>query len=384
MATIVLVHGLWSDGSSWARVITELHAMGHYPVAAQLDLETFDGDVAAVRRTLATVAGPVLLAGWSYGGAVIGEAARTHPDVTALAYVAAFAPAEGESVSGLSRRHPGSLIPAYVVVAGDYTYMGRDHFGQVLAADAPADAVVVAAATQRMVRIGLDRVKVGPPAWLDLPSQYLVTTADQAVPPQLQREMAARMGAVATELDSSHTPLLSQPREVAQFLDRACTAAGLTADQEDSGQRAAEMTAGLERFVAAQEDTYDDVKAELGAGHKRSHWMWFVFPQVSGLGSSKMATIHAITSLEEAKAYLAHPVLGSRLRECSRLLLDGSTGRAGEILGRVDAMKLRSSMTLFSHAAPSEDIFQHVLDRFYEGFKDPATEKILKVWRSQP
>ncbi|MEO6530166.1 MAG: alpha/beta fold hydrolase, partial [Specibacter sp.] len=146
MATIVLVHGLWSDGTSWARVITELRAMGHNPVAAQLSLESFDDDAASVRRTLATVSGPVLLAGWSYGGAVVGEAARGSDAVKALAYVAGFAPAEGESVSGLSRKHPGSLIPAHVVVADDYTYISRDHFGAVMGPDIPADALAVAAA----------------------------------------------------------------------------------------------------------------------------------------------------------------------------------------------------------------------------------------------
>ncbi|MFB9166525.1 alpha/beta fold hydrolase [Arthrobacter psychrochitiniphilus] len=222
MANIVLVHGLWSDGSSWAKVITELRAMGHTPVAAQLSLETFDDDVASVRRTLATVEGPVLLVGWSYGGAVIGEAARGVDAVTALAYVAAFAPAEGESVSGLSRKHPGSLIPAHVVVTGDYTYIDREHFGEVLAADAPPEDVAVAAATQRMVRIGLDRVKVGSPAWLDLLSHYWVSAEDLCVPPVLQREMAERMGAAITEVASSHAPLLSRPREVAEFLDAAC------------------------------------------------------------------------------------------------------------------------------------------------------------------
>lgn len=222
MATIVLVHGLWSDGSSWAKVITELRALGHEPVAAQLSLESFDDDVASVRRTIATVSGPVLLVGWSYGGAVIGEAARGVAAVTALAYIAAFAPAEGESVSGLSRKYSGNEIPNHVVVAGDYTYINRSTFGELLAADAPAEDVAVAAATQRMVRIGLDRVKVGPPAWLDLPTVYLVATADRCVPPELQREMAARMGAVVTELSSSHAPLLSRPREVAEFLDRAC------------------------------------------------------------------------------------------------------------------------------------------------------------------
>lgn len=222
MATIVLVHGLWSDGSSWARVITELRAMGHLPVAAQLALESFDDDVASVRRTLATVDGPVLLVGWSYGGAVIGEAARSMEAVKSLAYVAAFAPAEGESVSGLSRKYSGSLVPQHVVVAGDYTYIRRDGFGELLAADAPADVVAIAAATQRLVRIGLDRVKVGPPAWLDLPTHYLVATEDHCVPPILQREMAVRMGAALTEIVSSHAPVLSRPREVAEFLDGAC------------------------------------------------------------------------------------------------------------------------------------------------------------------
>ena len=222
MATIVLVHGLWSDGSSWAQVITRLRAMGHEPVAAQLGLETFDDDVASVRRTLATVSGPVLLAGWSYGGAVIGEAACGVASVQALAYVAAFAPAEGESVGRLSRRHPGSLIPRHVVVAGGYTYINRDGFGELLAADAPADVIAVAAATQKMVRIGLDGVKVGPPAWLNLPAHYLLATEDRCVPPVLQREMAARMGAAVTEIASSHAPILSRPSDVAAFLDRAC------------------------------------------------------------------------------------------------------------------------------------------------------------------
>ncbi|MHA7306055.1 alpha/beta fold hydrolase [Arthrobacter sp. TMN-49] len=224
MATIVLVHGLWSDGTSWARVITELRAMGHSAVGAQLNLESFDDDVASVRRTLATVSGPVLLVGWSYGGAVIGEAARGIDAVNALAHVAAFAPAEGESVSDLSRKYPGSLIPKHVEVAGGYTYIARDHFAAVMGTDIPAEAVAIAAATQRMVRIGVDRTRVGPPAWLDLPSHYLVATEDHAVPPVLQREMAARMGATISEISSGHAPLLSHPRAVAEFLDSACVA----------------------------------------------------------------------------------------------------------------------------------------------------------------
>ncbi len=224
MANIVLVHGLWFDGSAWLPVIAELRAMGHDPVAAQLGLETFDADVSSVRRTLATVAGPVLLAGWSYGGAVVGEAARDAGNVKALAYVAGFAPAEGESVSGLSRRHPGSLIPQHVLIADGYTYLDRAHFGEVIAAELPPESASIAAAVQKLTRIGLDRVPVGRPAWLDLPSHYLLTTHDAAVPPALQREMAARMGAVVTGIDSSHAPMLVRPRDVAVFLDTACAA----------------------------------------------------------------------------------------------------------------------------------------------------------------
>ncbi|MGB9035711.1 MAG: alpha/beta hydrolase [Paeniglutamicibacter sp.] len=221
---MALVHGLWSDGSAWLRVIAELRALGHDPVAAQLGLESFDDDVASVRRTLATVGAPVLLAGWSYGGAVIGEAARGARNVGALAYVAAFAPAEGESVSRLSRLHPGSMIPQHVVVAGNHTYIDRAHFGEVMAGELSSEDAALGAAVQKLTRIGLDKATVGRPAWLDLPAHYLVATADRAVPPTLQREMAERMGAAVTEIDSGHAPLLSRPREVAVFLDGACKA----------------------------------------------------------------------------------------------------------------------------------------------------------------
>ena len=132
----------------------------------------------------------------------------------------------------------------------------------------------------------------------------------------------------------------------------------------------------LERFVDAQDrgGTYDRAVAELRAGRKRSHWMWFVFPQIAGLGSSPMAQEFAIGSLAEARAYLAHPVLGPRLAECARLLNTAADGTsAAEILGPVDAMKLRSSMTLFAAAAPAEAPFNDVLTRYFDGVPDPAT-----------
>ena len=137
------------------------------------------------------------------------------------------------------------------------------------------------------------------------------------------------------------------------------------------------MTHDLERFVAAQQGGYPGVVAELRAGRKTGHWMWFVFPQVAGLGMSEMSRFYAIGSLDEAVAYLDHPVLGPRLRECAALVL-GTHGRSAEdIFGGIDATKLRSSMTLFHRAAPDEAVFREVLDRFFSGVADPATDERL-------
>ena len=133
----------------------------------------------------------------------------------------------------------------------------------------------------------------------------------------------------------------------------------------------------LRRFVEAQDagGTYDAALAELRRGRKSGHWMWFVFPQVAGLGSSPTAREYAISGLDEARAYLAHPVLGPRLLQSARALLDGPGGDAAEILGPVDAMKLRSSMTLFLRAAGNGGMtFEAVLARFFAGEPDEATD----------
>ncbi len=140
---------------------------------------------------------------------------------------------------------------------------------------------------------------------------------------------------------------------------------------------------GLDRFVAAQNqaDTFATAVAELRAGAKRSHWMWFVFPQIAGLGQSPTSRRYAIASLEEARAYLAHPVLGPRLIECARILceLEGKTAQG--IFGGIDAIKLRSSMTLFARADPSSPVFGQVLDAYFGGVPDEATERLLGVDR---
>ena len=129
----------------------------------------------------------------------------------------------------------------------------------------------------------------------------------------------------------------------------------------------------LDRFLTAQAPVIDEVLAELRAGRKRTHWMWFVFPQLRGLGTSSMAQLFGIASLEEARAYLAHAQLGPRLRECCALMLQVPERGAREILGSPDDLKFRSCLTLFSLAAPDEGLFLACLDRFYNGDPDPRT-----------
>jgi uncharacterized protein (DUF1810 family) len=141
-------------------------------------------------------------------------------------------------------------------------------------------------------------------------------------------------------------------------------------------------TLELERFVLAQEDagTYERAVAELRAGRKRSHWMWFVFPQVAGLGASAMSRRYAIASIDEARAYLEHPVLGTRLLECARIVSELHVASAQDVFGVVDTLKLHSSMTLFARAAREEQTPCHdVLARYFDGARDAATERILDV-----
>jgi uncharacterized protein (DUF1810 family) len=135
----------------------------------------------------------------------------------------------------------------------------------------------------------------------------------------------------------------------------------------------------LERFVAAQDasGTYARAVAELRAGRKTSHWMWFVFPQIAGLGRSPVSQAFAISSLQEARAYLAHPVLGPRLIECAAIVAQAPGRTAEQIFGGVDALKLRSSVTLFLRAAPDEPVFGQVLAQYFDGQPDPATDRLL-------
>jgi len=133
----------------------------------------------------------------------------------------------------------------------------------------------------------------------------------------------------------------------------------------------------LARFVEAQEGVYGRALAELREGRKESHWMWFVFPQIAGLGSSPTARLYAIASADEARAFLAHPLLGTRLRDCTAAILAHRERGAEAILGTVDAMKLRSSMTLFEAVADDPAPFAAALDAFHGGARDAATLRLL-------
>ncbi|HUJ35993.1 MAG TPA: DUF1810 domain-containing protein [Solirubrobacteraceae bacterium] len=139
----------------------------------------------------------------------------------------------------------------------------------------------------------------------------------------------------------------------------------------------------LERFVSAQNraDTFATAVGELRNGRKHSHWMWFVFPQIAGLGHSPISQRYAISSLEEARAYLAHDVLGPRLIECARIVCDLEGRTAQDIFGGIDAIKLRSSMTLFAYADSTNPIFGQVLEAYFGGVPDEATERLLGIGR---
>jgi uncharacterized protein (DUF1810 family) len=129
----------------------------------------------------------------------------------------------------------------------------------------------------------------------------------------------------------------------------------------------------LERFVRAQGPVFQNVLSELQAGMKTTHWMWFIFPQIRGLGRSPTAIEYAISSIDEAKAYLQHPVLGPRLKQCTRLVLEVEGRSAEEIFGPPDDMKFRSCMTLFAKALPDDDIFTKALQKYFDGSPDPLT-----------
>ncbi|MBM4796451.1 alpha/beta hydrolase [Streptomyces sioyaensis] len=221
---IVVVHGLWADGSSWSEVIPLLHAAGHRVHAVQLPLTSVEEDVAYTRQVVDRLPGPVVLAGWSYGGAVITNAAQGAPNVSALVYIAAFAPQQGERGNDILARFPSAVGEAVQQDEQGRLWIDPDRYRQVFAADLPSARAAVLASVQKPAAPACFATPSGEPAWLTIPSWYLVAENDKALLPAAQEWMAERMGASVTSVPASHAVLLSQPERVADVIASAATA----------------------------------------------------------------------------------------------------------------------------------------------------------------
>ena len=228
VTSVVLVHGAWADGSSWNGVIRLLQSRGCQAIAVQLPLTSFGDDVAVTRRVMALCDGPVVLAGHSYGGMVISEAANDGRNVASLVYVSAFANEEGEMLGEINARIPGppGPLPLRFNDAG-FVWVDGEAFPQVFAHDIDPAQARVMAAVQKPIAARIFGEKPGKPAWKSIPSWYLISEDDRMIPAPLQRLMANRMGAISRTVPGSHASLVSHAEEVAQLiLDAAKAAAG--------------------------------------------------------------------------------------------------------------------------------------------------------------
>ncbi|WP_198035098.1 alpha/beta fold hydrolase [Streptacidiphilus rugosus] len=224
MTNIVLVHGLWADGSSWDRVIPLLEREGHRVTAVQLQLASFEEDIAYTARVVAAQDGPAVLAGHSYGGGVITGAASRAANAKALVYVAALAPEQNEAVGSILQQYPDlGLGETMRPDAAGYISLDRDRFASIFAGDVDADKVAIMAAVQKPANGALfEAVFTDAPAWRELPSWYVVSTGDLTLNPEAQRFMAERIGATVAEVDSSHVAMVSHPEAVTkQILEAA-------------------------------------------------------------------------------------------------------------------------------------------------------------------
>jgi pimeloyl-ACP methyl ester carboxylesterase len=223
---VVLVHGAWADGSCWAKVIPLLEAKGLRVTAAQIPLTSLEDDAAVTRRLLSNIAGPTVLVGHSYGGAVI-TAAGSAPNVKALVYVTAFGLDEGESLAGLAEQGPAPAGAAAVEPdAHGFLWINRAQFHNAFAADATAAEAAVMAVVQKPLAVASFTDKSGVPAWKSVPSWYLTCTDDQMIPPPAQDFMAQRMGATVRSVAASHAVFMAHPAEVAEIIGAAAASIG--------------------------------------------------------------------------------------------------------------------------------------------------------------
>jgi len=215
---VVLVHGLYADGSSWEKVIPLLQAQGLHVTSVQNPLTSFQDDVDAVRRALAMQDGPTVLVGHSYAGMVISEAGAD-PKVAALVYIAARAPDAGEDYPALTRKFPAAPAGTGLIWSNDgYGQLSEQAFIKDFAGDLPPEQALAHYAVQQRMARAITSAKTSVAAWHDKPTWYAVSTEDRTINPDLQRFMARRMGAQTVELASSHVSLLSHPKEVANLI----------------------------------------------------------------------------------------------------------------------------------------------------------------------
>lgn len=228
--TVVLVHGAFADSSSWNAVITQLQGDGYPVIGVANPLRSLPDDAEYLRTVLDSVDGPIVIAGHSYGGSVMSEAADTNPQVKALVYIASFLLEEGESTAELAAKFPGgelgpALHPVPLTAADGGTandlYIQQDKFQEVFAADVPADVASLMAATQRPIVADALEGKATRTAWKTIPSWTMITLHDLAIPADAMRFMAERANSRTIEIGASHAVTVSQPRAVANLIDEA-------------------------------------------------------------------------------------------------------------------------------------------------------------------
>ncbi len=221
-ANIVLVHGAWADGSSWAEVVGPLQAKGYKVTAPQFPETSTDADVARLRQVLASQDGPTVVAGHSYGGQIITAMGTDAPNVVALVYVAAFGLDEGESLGALLGGGPPTPALAHLAVDEQgFGWLPEDDFVGHFAADVEPTRARVLHAAQQPISMSTFEYTMGVPAWKDLPSWFVVATNDEAIPPDAERHFAERMGATTVEVDSGHLAMVTHADVVIDLIEQA-------------------------------------------------------------------------------------------------------------------------------------------------------------------
>jgi pimeloyl-ACP methyl ester carboxylesterase len=229
--TIVLVHGGWADASSWNPVAARLQRDGYTVMAPANPLRGVAPDSEYLKTVLESISGPIVLVGHSYGGMLITDAATGDPNVKALVYIAAFAPEQGETLSEILARNPGSEVTGPNLILRPYpggtdVYINPVDFHRVFCADLPATQAALMAATQRPIAAAALAEPSGVPAWKTIRSWYMVASKDHAIPPATERFMAKRAHAVTVEVDSSHVAMLSHPQAATKLILAAAHATG--------------------------------------------------------------------------------------------------------------------------------------------------------------